>query len=143
MYTIASLSDQGWVSDPKTILSYVMSCYMLTDAAQTLTFEGNVKSLPATYYLHINDPSGMASAMTSDLNAMLMSYFPQVDVKTKAKQVSGKHYAIVLQASVMTESGERVDLAKMMEIDTQNLRKIVEFNNYGEAMTMLASIQDT
>lgn len=143
MYTIASLSDQGWVSDPKTILSYVMSSYMLTDAAQTLAFEGNIKSLPATYYLHINDPSAMASAMMSDLNAVLSNYFAQVDVTAKAKRITDKHYAIVLQASAVTEDGERVDLAKMMEIDTQNLRKIVEFNNYGEAMSMLASIQDT
>ena len=143
MYTIASLSDQGWVSDPKTILSYCMSSYMLTDAAQTLTFEGNIKSLPAAYYLHINDPSAMASAMMTDLTSILSNYFAQVEVNAQAKRITDKHYAIVLQASAITEDGERVDLAKMMEIDTQNLRKIIEFNNYGEAMAMLSSIQST
>lgn len=140
MYKIASLSDQGWISDPKTILSYVVTSYMLTDAAQTLTFEGNIKSLPATYYLHINDPVSMASAMSSELTVLLLNYFSQVDVNAEAKEINDKHHAIVLQVSVMTQEGERVDLAKLMEIDTQNLRKVIDLNNYGDALSMLSNM---
>lgn len=140
MYTIASLSDQGWISDPRGILNYVISCYMLTDAAQTLTFEGNLKSLPETYYKHINDPDAMAAAMISDLTSMLSHYFAHVEVDARAKEITGKHYAIVLQASVLTEEGEKLDLAKVMEIDSQSLRKIIQINNYGEAMQMLEQI---
>lgn len=140
MYKLASLSEQGWISDPKIILSYIMTSYMLTDASQSLVFEGNLKSLPETYYKHINDPTAMASAMSSELNVLLLAYFVHADVDAQAKQVNGKHHAIVLRASVMTEEGERVDLAKLMEIDTQNLRRIVNVNNYGDALSSLAQM---
>lgn len=140
MYSIASLSEQGWVSDPRAVLNYVLTCYMLTDAAQTLAFEGNVRSLAETYYKHINDPDAMASKMASDLTVMLDHYFVHVDVSANAKEVSGKHYAVILRASVMTEEGERLDLAKVMEIDGQSLRKIIEVNNYGDAQSMLSHL---
>lgn len=140
MYTIASLSEQGWVSDPRAILSYVVTCYMLTDAAQTQVFSSNIKSLSQTYYLHINDPDAMASAMTADLSTMLSYYFASVDINARAKEISGKHYAIILQVSVLTNEGERIDLAKMMEIDSASLRKVIQINNYGEGQSALELI---
>lgn len=139
MHSIASLSDQGWVSDPRTVLNYVVTCYMLSDAAQSLTFQGNIKSLSETYYKHINNPDNMAAAMSSELNTTLTHYFAHVDVSARAKEVSGKHYAIVLKVMVMTDDGERLDLAKVMEIDSQSLRKIIEINNYGDARDILSN----
>lgn len=137
MYAIASLSEQGWVSDPRTTLNYVVTCYMLSDAAQSLAFEGNIKSLSEAYYKHINDPDAMASAMASDLTTMLNHYFASVDISARAKEISGKHYAVVLQVSVLSAEGERFDLAKMMEIDSGSLRKVININNYGEGQSAL------
>ena len=140
MYTIASLSEKAWIDDPKAILSYVMSCYLLTDAAQTYVFQNNVKSLPQTYHRFINDPSGMATAVRSELSEMLGYYFAHAEVSTQVREISVKHYAIALHAVVLTEDGARHNLAKVMELDSQNLRKILDVNNYGNALSVLQSL---
>ena len=132
VYRVGSLSDKGWISDDKGTLSYVFSCYMLIDAAQSLLFDGNLISLPHTYYLHINNPDAMASAVVSDLSRLMGYYFPTVDVRARAKQISGSHYSIIMEVSVITETGERLQLARLMEIDNDNLRKIININNYGD-----------
>lgn len=132
MYRIASISDKGWIADDKNTMSYVFGCYMLTDAAQTLLYEDNLVSLPLTYHKFINDPEGMAAQVVSDLTKQMGAYFPQVDVRARAKQVSGSHYAVLMEVTVITESNERLQLAKLMEIDNDNLRKIINVNNYGD-----------
>ena len=132
MYRVGSISDKGWISDDKTTLSYVFGCYMLTDSAQSLLYEGNLTNLPFTYHKFINDPEGMAFAIVSDLTKLMGSYFPQVDVRARAKQVSGSHYAVLMEVSVMTADNERLQLAKLMEIDNSDLRKIINVNNYGD-----------
>lgn len=139
-YQIASISEQGWINDPSIILNYAFTCYMLTDAAQTLVYQNNLISLPYTYHLYINDPEQMAIAMQSDLTKLLQRYFQQVDVRTQAKEISGKHYAVLLSAAVMTEQNEKIELSKVMEIDSNNLRKIIEVNNYGDGQDLLGNL---
>lgn len=137
MYRVASISDKGWIADDKNTMSYVFGCYMLTDAAQTLLYENNLISLPLTYHQYINDPDGMAAAVVNDLTKLMGYYFPQVDVRARAKQVSGTHYAVLMEVSVITESNERLQLARLMEIDNDNLRKILNVNNYGDLESTL------
>lgn len=131
-YRVGSLSDKGWISDDKGTVSYVFSSYMLTDAAQSLLYEGSLISLPYTYYLYINEPDKMASAIISDLARLMGYYFSTVDVKARAKQISGSHYSIIMEVSVISETGERIQLARLMEIDNDDLRKIININNYGD-----------
>lgn len=132
MHRVASLSDKGWISDDKGTLAYVFGCYMLTDSSQSLLYEGNLINLPQTYHLYINDPDGMAAGVVSDLTRLMGGYFPQVDVRARSKQISGTHYAVLMEVTVITESNERIQLAKLMEIDNDNLRKILNVNNYGD-----------
>lgn len=133
MFKIGSLSDQGWVSDPAATLNYLLTCYLLTDVGQTLLFKGNVTSLSYTYHLYINEPEQMATAVSSDLTTLLERYFAQVQVRCKSKLIEGATYGILIQAIAITQDGERVELSKVMEISTNNLRKIIHANNYGEA----------
>lgn len=131
MYKMASISEQGWISDPKVILTSLISNYLNTDAAQSLVFESNLISLSQTYYRYINDPDAMALQVRTDLINLISPYFTEVDIYSAAEPITGKHYAITVRVAAMDENGFRYDLARLMEIDTDSLRKIVELNNYG------------
>jgi hypothetical protein len=139
MYKVAALSDQGWVDDDKSILNHLFTCYMLTDAAQSLIFEGNLISLPQTYYRFINEPERMANQVGEDLQSLLGKYFVDVQANALAKEITTKHYAIVLKAAVVTSRNERLELVKVMEIDSHNLRKIIDVNNFGDGEQYLNS----
>lgn len=140
MFKIGSLSDQGWVSDPSSTLNYILVCYLLTDAAQTLLFERSVVSLSETYHQFINEPDKMATAVSSDLNKLITRYFPQADVSVQTKKLSGSGYGLMVVASAITENNERIELARVMEISTANLRKIIQTNNYGDALSVFKNL---
>lgn len=139
-YKIGTLSDQGWVSDPMAMLNYIMSCYMLTDAAQSYAFQNELISLPFTYQLYINDPDKMASAISNDLTMLLTRYFAHADVVCDSKKITDSHYAILLKAVIIDDNGIRYDLSKIMELDNNDFRKIIEINNYGDGEAILATL---
>lgn len=140
MYKIAAVSDLGWVEDSATTLNHLFSVYLLTDAAQSLLYQGSMISMSQTYYNHINDPVGMAAQVASDLQELMGKYFVQVEVQCKAREITSKYYAVVITATVMTEASERLELSKVMEIDSSNLRKIIDVNNYGDGLTLIETI---
>ncbi len=137
---IPSLSEQGWITESKKILNNLVSYYILTDAAQSLAYQNNLINLPETYYKYINDPDGMASAVTRDLESLLSRYFQMVDVETEAKDLGDSRYAILIYASVVDETNTKIELSRVTQIDSTGLRRIVEINNRGDARTLLVNL---
>lgn len=134
---LPSLSEKGWVSDSKTVLAKILSFYILTDSAQSLLFKGNVINLPQTYQEHINEPMDMSAAMRSELTRLLERYFPTVEVNVKVKQEEKALATILLFAEVIDSNGVMANLGKVLEIDTEGLRRTVDVNNWGDGQTML------
>lgn len=137
---IPSLSEQGWITESKKILNNLVSYYILTDAAQSLAYQNNLINLPETYYKYINDPDGMASAVTRDLESLLSRYFQLVDVETETKDLGDSRYAILIYASVVDETNAKIELSRVTQIDSTGLRRIVEINNRGDARTLLVNL---
>lgn len=134
------LSEKGWVTDSKDILHYLISYYILSDAAQSIAYQNNITNLPETYYKYINDPEEMAIGVKNDLDRLLSRYFASVDVETEAKELDNKKYAILLYVSVMDYDNVRHELARVTTIDSSGLRKIINVNNYGNGLAYLQSL---
>ena len=137
---IPSLSEIGWITESKKILNNLVSYYILTDAAQSLAYQGNLINLPETYYKYINDPDGMANAVSRDLESLLSRYFQMVDVETEAKDLGDSRYAVLIYASVVDDAGVRVELSRVTQIDSTGLRRIVEINNRGDARNLMTNL---
>lgn len=137
---VASLSEQGWITDSAKVLNQIVSYYILTDAAQTVIFQGNLVNLPETYYKYINDPVEMASAVKADLDKLISRHFPVAEVNTEAKKLSDSKYAILLYAAALSEDNTRIELSRVVEISTTGLRKIIEVSNFGTGMSYLQSL---
>lgn len=138
--TIGSLSDQGWVQDSKKLLNLAVSYYILTDGGQSLVFQGNLINLPYTYFLYINEPDLMANTVKSDLDKLLSRYFSIVDVETETKLIREGEYGILLYASVIDDSGVKIELSKVVEMSTEGLKRVIDVNNYGDGKAMLGSL---
>ena len=137
---IPSLSENGWITESKKILNNLVSYYILTDAAQSLAYQGNLINLPETYYKYINDPDGMANAVSRDLESLLSRYFQMVYVETEAKDLGDSRYAVLIYASVVDDSGVRIELNRVTQIDSTGLRRIVEINNRGDARNLMTNL---
>ena len=137
---VASLSEQAWITDSAMILNNLMSYYILTDSAQSVMFQDKLINLPFTYYKFISDPVGMNAAVKTDLDTLLSRYFPVVDVTTEVKQLTNTRFGILLYASVIDEESNRIELAKVTEISTTGLRKVIEVSNNGDGRAYLGSM---
>lgn len=136
---IPSLSEQGWVTDSSKILNQVISYYILTDNAQSLVFQGNLINLPYTYFQFINDPDQMSTGIKTDLDKLLSRYFEIVEVETSVKQLTESRYAILLYGAVIDNESNRIEISKVVDINTTGLRKVIDVNNYGNGLAMLNS----
>jgi len=136
---IPSLSEQGWVTDSSKILNQVISYYILTDNAQSLVFQGNLINLPYTYFQFINDPDQMSTGIKTDLDKLLSRYFEIVEVETSVKQLTESRYAILLYGAVIDNESNRIEISKVVDINTTGLRKVIDVNNYGDGLAMLSS----
>ena len=137
---IASISEQGWVTDSSKILNYAISYYILTDNAQSLVFQDNLINLPYTYFRYINQPEQMSNEIKSDLDKLLSRYFSIVEVETSVKKISESRYAILLYCTVVDSDNNRIELSKVVDINTSGLRKVIEVSNYGDGISALNSI---
>ncbi len=137
---IPSLSDSGWIIDNSKVLNAVMSYYILTDSAQSLVFQDNLINLPITYYKNINDPDTMASEVKNDLDKLLSRFFPGVDVECVARKITDSRYGISLYAAVVDNENNRIELSKVIEINSDGLRKVIEVSNKGTADDLLLNL---
>ena len=137
---IASISDQGWVTDSSKILNAVMSQYILTDAMQSVVFTSSLTSLPKTYYKFINEPESMAAGVRDDLDKLLSKYFPMVEVETQTKMLTDKSAAVLIYAAVIDDAGIKVELSKVAQVSTSGLRKAIDMSNYGTGRAYIASL---
>lgn len=137
---IPSLTEEGWVTSSKDILAYNLAHYILSDAAQSIAYHGNIINLPETYYKHMNNPDNMADAIKTDLERLLGRYFPETDVTTEVRELSAKSYAILIFASVIDTENIKHELARVTEANSSGIRNIIEMNNYGDAMHYLSSL---
>lgn len=137
---VASLSDVGWVDTPDIILSKLLGYYILTDAAQSVAFRGNLINLPETYYLYMNDPTGMSVQVREDLEKLLSRYFDSVDVSTEAVAESDSRFNILIYAAVITDKGVRVSMGKVVEMQSSGVKKVIDVNNYGDGLSALSSM---
>ena len=88
MKVVYSLSEDGYVTDPARMLEYLVSYYILSEASQSVSFQGSIINLPETYYLYLHDPDSMANAVRSDLERLLSKYYTIVDVSAYARKIS-------------------------------------------------------
>ncbi len=137
---LPSLSENGWVKSSKDILAYNLAHYILSDAAQSIAYKGNIINLPETYYLHINDPISMASAIKSDLERLLGRYFVSTDVVTDIKEINAKNFAILIYAAVIDDENIKHELTRITEVNSSGVRNIIEMNNYGDGLSYLGSV---
>lgn len=141
MKVVYSLSEDGYVTDPARMLEYLVSYYILSEASQSVSFQGSIINLPETYYLYLHDPDSMANAVRSDLERLLSKYYTIVDVSAYARKISeDSTYAIVIGVSVVTDEGKKVELSRVAELSTAGLRNIINVNNYGDGVIYVNSI---
>jgi hypothetical protein len=131
---LPTLDTDGFVHQSQAMLDYLLSYYILTDAAQSILFKDSLISLPKTYAKYIDDADGFAIGIKSDLNVLLQKYFKIVDVQTSAyKNDKTKGYYVVMSASVIDDNNHRYDVSKVTYIYKSKSLKIFNFNNYAAA----------
>lgn len=81
----------------------------------------------------------MAVTVREDLNTLLGRYFEQYEVITRVKEGLNKAVTILIYAYIIDDSGTKVSLGRVLEMDTEGLKKAIEINNEGEGHAYLGA----
>jgi len=82
----------------------------------------------------------MSAGIKTDLDKLLSRYFGIVEVETNVKKLTESRYAILLYGAVIDNESNRIEISKVVDINTTGLRKVIDVNNYGDGLAMLSSL---
>lgn len=142
MKALGSLSDVGWVVDSQILISKLLEYYLYTDTSQSTIFQGNITSLPKTYYEYINRPEAMAGAMKQEFGDMLNRYFDayQIDADAEPLGDDTSGYAISLFVEAIGDDGRKVNAGRAFELNTNGVKDAIRIANSGEGRDYIKNI---
>lgn len=111
---IPTLSESGWLTDPKKMLEVTFKHMLAADYSQSTIYLKNVSSIQ--YIINTND--GNMGLIKTDLNTMLSrhfnNYFDEVSVKVNSKDVDGLYQELIIDVQVWRD-GIEYSLGKSVE----------------------------
>lgn len=114
--TLPSLSNSGWITDPKMMLSTILSYILTSEKSQSVIYADKVTSLAYIVAKFQNDQNEMAAQTESYLNSIYQKYFPIANVTvTYDTAVNGK-YNLFISVDVTT-NGNSYDLAVVVTVN--------------------------
>lgn len=138
--TVPSLSEAGWITDPAIILAKLLGYYLMTDGAQSIAYRGQLINLPGTYRKYINEPEQLSLGIRADILTLLGRYFSNVDVETSVVNTSPAAANIMLFAIVVTDTGEQINLGKVVQMNIDNITKVLDISNLGDGLQALNTL---
>lgn len=129
--SLPTLSLDGMVHDPLQKADRLLAYFFSSDAHQSNAFYGSIYSLPYILQQNANNPTDVASAASSALNALFDKYYDTVDcnVETQAASnvMSGNRASMNLNVRLnFTQGGKSYNLARIAEIVDSKLSKVAE-----------------
>lgn len=126
----ATLSGNGWLTEPGEIADKMMSYFFLSDASQSQVFAGNVASLPSIIQRYGNNTEQIVTETERQLEDMFNRQFDgcsvEADVDTTGETDNRMNLRIVV---TFQADGESYNLARLVTTLDSAILKIAEINN--------------
>jgi len=123
---------QGWVHTSTEKIDLLLSAWLLSDYSQSEIFHGHIVSLPYMIVKLGHNPEQFVNYVSEKLSAYIGRYYDNVVVDVTYEYIEansvGGPYGVKIEISG-TSNGERVNLAKGLEITDSKLVKIMNISN--------------
>lgn len=139
---LATLSTDGWLTDPKMIGARLISNYILTNKSQSLVYRDKIRSLPQRYFEYGKDPDGFAEIVKSDVNYLMRRHFESVESSSKVSVNESGYATVFIYATAYTDDGIEVGLGYISQHDPNGLNKtLIEINGYSSGLKLFGEMQ--
>lgn len=128
---VPTLSQDGWVTNPKLGLDYLMGHLFSADYSQDPIYFGNITSLQWFVQKYSNSPIEMASALDRALTAYFGRYATNVIVQVQATQstTDSNIYTLSIFAEMDDGQGGRISISEAKDVSNSKIAQIVAANN--------------
>jgi hypothetical protein len=128
---VPSLSQDGWVTNPKLALDYLLGHFFSAEYSQDPIYRGQITSLQWFVQQYYNSPLQMASALERALTIYFGRYSTNVVVEVKASQDStnSNNYTVSIFAEMDDGNGGRVSISQAKDVSNSRIAAIVAANN--------------
>ena len=126
--TVPSLSTSGWITDPKMMLSTILSYVLTSENSQSVIYADKITSLAYIVAKFQNDQNEMAAQTERYLNAIYQKYFPTTTVAISYDTPVNGKYNLFISVDV-TSNGIPYDLAVVASVNNGVLSNIINVLN--------------
>lgn len=128
-----SLSEDGWVVYPGSIVDYAFAHFFLSDYSQSYIYNGAVSSFAWVIEESQGDYMKLQNLMTVTLQNYLGRYFSKVTVDCDVREstTNPNLREMYLYVSVTDNEGKEHVVGKMLNYENNKVLSVVNVNNYG------------
>lgn len=127
--SIPTLSADGYVTDPKKIMSYLFAHLHEVRLDDSNIYRGNINSIASIIADVGNDPDAFVSRLRSELNTAFSRFFDEVSIDIDVVDREETRFSVKIDLSATLE-GKSYSLGQLLSIDptTAASRLIEEIN---------------
>lgn len=122
---VPSLSGNGWLTDPKEQMGYMMAAVLTSDYSQSTIFAGRVVSLPWIVAQNQNNKYVVVEKLQSSLEEMFKRVFDTVTCVVSADNGTDVKYNLNIDLSV-TKNGKGYSLLSVANIENGVLKTTID-----------------
>lgn len=130
---LPTLGVTGWISDFAGTADYLLSCYIATEASDSVLHDQQNTSMQYTLKTKAGDMLGIEEQMTQDLKVKFQSVYgntAEAIVEVVAEDPNKPdQYSISFTGIVYDSEGRSFTVGKLVYIDDGRVVKIAKLNN--------------
>jgi len=131
MYTLATLSDKGWVTDGRDIFDRVFAYFLASDYSQSNVYYNNISSFPYIIQESGNDITKLIQTTESTLKTYLSRYFTDVVVLVKDTTPDASGAVELTIRLSLRHNGVVLDITSIINFTLGSSNNIIHYNQYG------------
>lgn len=126
---LATLSTGGWVTSVQEIAPKLMQYYLASEYSQSITYLGDIKSLPYTLSIMKRNFIALEDTIRNDLTAVFSSYFERVEIEVSVDEnkslldTATSEFTIKLFAKI-SDRGATYNLSRLVSIVDNKIAKV-------------------
>lgn len=131
---LASLDNEGWITDGQTILDTVMGWAYASDFSQSRFFAGDITSIAHIVQTNAGKLEKACAELQRILGNYLSKFFDAVEIECSVVEKEFPEFhllgEVILRASMIDHSGKELQLHEVMTNKGSIARRVIDFQPY-------------
>lgn len=130
---VPTLSEDGWVTTPAGKVDKLLSYAYLSQASQSVLYNGNIVSVAKILAQHGTDEHGLKEELEAGFIKLMSGYFDSVEATVSVTPDRDKPTNLTINIQIyVVDDGYTYSAGHLLTTLDSNILRVFEINNEGE-----------